>query len=415
MHNRESVVQLLERYEARGAKYHTDIVWSDLSGGIVKDLDGQQYIDFSSCALVVNAGHGCEEIKAAILDTVERGLLASHRYPTIERGQLVKLLHDVTFNSYKTALFNSGSEAVEAVIKIVLNWHAHLGRSQKNKFVSYRNSFHGKSLGASLLSEFDPSNRVIRLLGDTSQFVKIDFPDDSSDIESQIGASGIDPDEIACIMIEPYQGIRGKMAPPEYMRRLADWCKSNDVVLAVDEIQSGFGRTGRVWAYEHFDIKPDLIVCGKGMSSSLPISAVIGAGDLMDASPPRSIASTHSGNPVCCAASYASITKIISSEFMSRVADSSRTLQNKIRDIANRHPDKIVEVNGIGLMVAIQFASHNKPIAELVVENASKRGLLLYRPYGVSAGMVKISPPLTITEADLCRGLEILDDVIRLV
>jgi 4-aminobutyrate aminotransferase-like enzyme len=227
---------------------------------------------------------------------------------------------------------------------------------------------------------------------------------------------GLAPASVAGVIFETYQGAGPDFAPKEYIQRLAQWCEKNDVVFILDEVQSGFGRTGKFWAFEHYGVTPDVICCGKGISSSLPLSAVIGRAEIMDQFPPGSMTSTHTGNPVCAAAALASLKKIVHDDLAGNAARMGVVLEGGLAGLRQRHTGVIGHYSARGLVGGLQMVrpGTKEPDAALahdVVERCFHKGLLFFAPVGAWGQTVKIAPPLTITEEPLREGLAVLGDV----
>jgi 4-aminobutyrate aminotransferase-like enzyme len=201
----------------------------------------------------------------------------------------------------------------------------------------------------------------------------------------------------------------------EYVRRMAEWCRQHNVVLVFDEVQAGFGRTGKFWAFEHYGVTPDVICCGKGISSSLPLSAVLGREEIMDQFPPGSMTSTHTGNPVCCAAALASVKKIVSENLTASAARLEPILLNGLKKIQANHPDVIGHVTARGLVGGMQTVKRGRrepdhDLAHAIIERCFWKGLLFFAPVGAWGQTVKISPPLTIPQDALEEGLGVLSE-----
>jgi 4-aminobutyrate aminotransferase-like enzyme len=223
------------------------------------------------------------------------------------------------------------------------------------------------------------------------------------------------PENVAGVIMETYQGVGPDFAPVEFVRQLSDWCRHHNIVLTFDEVQAGFGRTGKFWAFEHYGVTPDLICCGKGISSSLPISAVIGREAIMDQFAPGSMTSTHTGNPVCAAAALASVTKIIRENLAGNAARLEPVLLEGLKKIQARHPDVIGHVSARGLVAGMQTMKRDRKepdhdLAHSIIERCFQQGLLFFAPVGAWGQTVKISPPLTIPLDALQEGLQVLSD-----
>jgi 4-aminobutyrate aminotransferase-like enzyme len=222
---------------------------------------------------------------------------------------------------------------------------------------------------------------------------------------------------VAGVLFESYQGVGPDFAPVEYVRQLAAWCNANDALLIFDEVQAGFGRTGKFWAFEHYGVTPDLICCGKGISSSLPLSAVIGRSEVMDQFPPGSMTSTHTGNPVCCAAALANLKKIVGDDLTGNAARLGKVLEQGLRQIQARHPQVVGHWSARGLVGGLQIMvagkkEPNHDLAHNIIERCFHKGLLLFSPVGAWGQTVKIAPPLTMTEGALREGIAVLSEAV---
>ena len=226
---------------------------------------------------------------------------------------------------------------------------------------------------------------------------------------------GINPENVAGVMSETYQGGNASFAPPEYMQQLRKWCDSHNALLIMDEVQAGFGRTGKFWGFEHYDLVPDLICCGKGISSGMPLSAVIGSAGILDMYPPGSMTSTHTGNPVCAAAAIANLGVIKDECLVNNSRRMGEILQPELRRLGEKFKTRVGAVHGKGLVAAIHMVkpSGTDPdpdLAARIVRLCVEKGLLMFAPVGYGGASVKISPPLIITEEPLREGIAVLEE-----
>jgi len=417
----DSLVTLekLRQFEPQSMRGQPPVVWDRAEDICVFDKYGNRWLDWSSGVLVTNAGHGAPEIKQAIVDQVNSGLLHNYCFPSEERAALVERLAGLAPEGLKKVfLLTTGSEATECAIKLARAHGIRTGGSRKIGVVGYERGFHGRTLGA---------QQAGGMAGQKSWIVNLDpailnapFPDgywqaDTSfdSFLAAIGQRGFEPENIAGVMMETYQGVGPDFAPVDYVRELAAWCKQNGVVLIFDEVQAGFGRTGKFWAFEHYGVVPDLICCGKGISSSLPLSAVIGREEIMDQFPPGSMTSTHTGNPVCCAAALANLNKIVREQLTANAARLETVLLGGLKKIQSQHPAIIGHVTARGLVAGMQIVKPgtrepNHDLAHGIIERCFHKGLLMFSPVGAWGQTVKIAPPLTITREALEEGLEVL-------
>jgi 4-aminobutyrate aminotransferase/diaminobutyrate-pyruvate transaminase/4-aminobutyrate aminotransferase/(S)-3-amino-2-methylpropionate transaminase len=241
-------------------------------------------------------------------------------------------------------------------------------------------------------------------------------PDTSFELfEKTLAAQGVDPESVAGVITETYQGGNSSFAPPEYIQKLRKWCDKHQALLIFDEVQAGFGRTGKFWAFEHYGVNPELICCGKGISGGLPLSAVIGRNDIMDLYPPGAMTSTHTGNPVCAASAIASLEVIREENLVENARKMGEILQPEVRRIGARFPKHVGAVHGKGLVAALHMIKPggiepNAPLAADVVRACIEKGLLMFAPVGYCGASVKIAPPLTTPEDAIRDGLAVLEE-----
>ena len=224
-------------------------------------------------------------------------------------------------------------------------------------------------------------------------------------------SKGVDLSTIAAIMVESYQGWGALFYPQTYIKALRKWANDNQSIVIFDEIQSGFGRTGKLFAYEHYDVEADIVCCGKGISSGLPLSAVLGRSDLLDVDP--SLNSTHGGNPICCAATLASLEVLESENLVMESERKGKILEIELMRIKNNFSN-LIEVFGKGLLFAIHVKKSitNELDAELVdriIEKSMQKGVLLIR---TGTGTIKIGPPLSISDEALIEGISVIEESI---
>ncbi len=403
-------VPLLERLHAAepvAMQGQPPVVWDRAEGYSVYDRWGNRWIDWSSGVLITNAGHNAPRIAKAIREQVDQGLLTTYCFPSEARLQLVEKLQSILPEPLKKVfLLTTGSETVECAIKLCRTHGRKVGGERKVTIVSYNNAFHGRTLGSQQAGGIPALKDWIVNLD--PGFAQVPFPDgyrcpDTSFavFERSLAEAGVEPDSVAGVVFETYQGGDAAFAPAEYIQQLRKWCDRHKVLLVSDEVQAGFGRTGTLWGFEHYGILPDLACFGKGITSSLPLSAVAGRPDIMDLHPPGSMTSTHTGNPICCAAALANIETILEEDLVTNAHKMGELLLGHLRKIAGEYPE-IAAVMGRGLvagmiMVDPQSGEPDGELAFEIVRRSVEKGLLLFSPVGFKGGTVKICPPLMIT------------------
>jgi len=414
-----ATLEKLRTFEPMSMRGQPPIVWEKAEDIFVFDKYGNRWLDWSSGVLVTNAGHGAPEVRQAIIDQVNSGLLHSYVFPNEERAALVECLAGVAPEGLKKIfLLTTGSEATECAIKLSRAHGIKVGGTKKIGIVGWERGFHGRTLGAQQAGGM--AGQKSWIVNEDPAIVTAPFPDGYWQADTSFGAflatlekRGMKPENVAGVIMETYQGVGPDFAPVEFVRQLSEWCRKHNVVLTFDEVQAGFGRTGKFWAFEHYGVTPDLICCGKGISSSLPISAVIGRTHIMDQFAPGSMTSTHTGNPVCAAAALASVNKIVREKLSDHAAKLEPALLAGLKKIQARHPGVIGHVTARGLVAGMQTVKRGKKepdhdLAHAIIEGCYQRGLLMFAPVGAWGQTVKISPPLTIPLEALNEGLEVL-------
>jgi 4-aminobutyrate aminotransferase/diaminobutyrate-pyruvate transaminase/4-aminobutyrate aminotransferase/(S)-3-amino-2-methylpropionate transaminase len=423
------ILEKLRRHEPRSMGGQPLVLWDRAEGIQVHDRWGNMWLDWSSGVLVANAGHNHPKIARAMRDQIDHGLVHNYCFPSELRAELAGKLAEVAPKGLgKVFLLTTGSEATECAIKLARTWGEEIsgrekGGNEKIGIVTFQNAFHGRTLGAQMAGGIPALKEWIVNLD--RDMVQVPFPDGFRGPDTSfdgflkaLADAGVTPDRIAGVMTETYQGGNSSFAPPEYVQKLRQWCDEHRVVMIFDEIQAGFGRTGTYWGFEHYDVVPDLICCGKGISSGMPISAVLGRPDIMDLYPPGSMTSTHTGNPVCVAASLANLQVIEEENLVENSRRMGDILQDELRRIGRRFAEHIGAVHGKGLVAALHMVKPggidpNPQLATRIVNRSVEKGLLMFAPVGFGGASVKIAPPLVIDEEPLRESITVLEKVIE--
>jgi 4-aminobutyrate aminotransferase len=393
-------------------------------GAVVEDVDGNVYLDFCAGIAVAATGHSHPEVVRAISEQAAKFLHISTDYYhelQVALGEALAQIAPIGGRA-KTFFSNSGTEAVEAAIK--------LARYHTNRFniIAFLGSFHGRTLGSlALTSSRTVQRRGFGPMGPGVYHAPYANPyrcpvgggrDASSCtreclayIENQILMHLVAPDEVAAIIVEPIQGEGGYVVPQmEFMQGLATIAAKHGMLLIVDEVQSGIGRTGKMFAIEHAGVQPDIIVAAKGIASGMPMGVTIAREDVMDW-PVGAHSNTFGGNPVACAAALATI-KLVQNGLMQNAADVGQFLQERLKELAKHHP-LIGDVRGCGLMIGIELVrdaqTKERATAErdAFVNAAFRRGLLVL---AAGASTIRLSPPLVITREQAQTAVNILDE-----
>lgn len=417
------ILEALAKYESRSMHGQMPVIWDSAIGHQVFDPYGNCWIDFTSTIFVANSGHAHPKIKHALECQIQNNLLHAYNYPTKIRAIFLEKLIEVT-PAYleKAYLMSSGTEATECLIKLI-RLNGRKENKQKPGIISFQGAYHGRTLGAAQIGGASPSQSWIGykdphihqipfpyewLLGDKK-------PEDCFYHDMEIlAAKGINfKTDICGFILESYIGWSAGFIPQGYIQEMAKFCKENKILLSFDEIQGGFGRTGKLFVYEHYKVEPDLIACGKGISSSLPLSAVLGTAEIMDLPEVGSMSSTHSANPLSCAAGLANLKILEDEQLIEASRKKGEFLHKRLREIQYKVQGHINQVSGKGLLAALIFVnpSTGKPetrLPSLICEKALESGLLLIHTGRES---IKIAPPLTISREALEEGLDVLEKV----
>jgi 4-aminobutyrate aminotransferase-like enzyme len=419
------IFEALKEAEPRSMWGQPPVIWHKAEGCIVEDRWGNKWIDWSSGVLIANAGHGRPEILAALREAIDRPLLASYVFVHEGRARLVRMLRDLMPDpeSYRVFLLSTGSEATENCIKLAKTYALEKHGPDRKVFVSFDNAFHGRTMGSQLAGGMAKGKRWLG--GCCPHFVQVPFPDGYKNPDTSfdlflktLKEKGVAPGQIAGIMSESYQGVGPDFLPAAYAKKLEAFCRENDIVLIMDEVQAGFGRTGRMFCFQHYGIAPDLVACGKGISSSLPLSAVIGRTDIMDLYAPGSMTSTHSASPLAVAAAIANLEILLREELAGRAAELGAWFLPALERIQKKHSSVLGRFQGRGLVAGIQAvkAGTRTPDPDLALQinlACLYKGLLMFAPVGIAGECVKIAPPLSIPEDALRESLQAFEEAVE--
>jgi len=423
--NSETIQQIeqLRAAESVSMRGQPPVIWDRAEGVNVYDAYGNMWLDFSSGVLVTNAGHGRKDIADAIIGQASKPLLTSYCFPNLPRIELVQKLVSLTPESLnKVFVLSTGAESTECALKLMRTYGRKMGGDDKSVIVSFENSFHGRTVGAQQMGGMAGGKAWIKNLD--PEIVHVPFPDgfrceDTSFelFERILSGLDVEPGNVAGVISETYQGIGPNFMPKQYAKDLRAWCDKHNALLCFDEVQAGFGRCGSWWGFELYEVVPDLFCVGKGFSSSLPISGIIGRQEVMDLYGPNEMTSTHSGNPICCSAALASIGIIEREKLIENAANVGPVLHENLQSIKNEFSDVIGFAPSVGLVGGLLMVKKGskEPDYELawdVIDLCFHKGLLMFAPVGVGGGCVKIAPPLCITIEAVEEGCQVIREAV---
>jgi len=406
----ERVALARERWVARGIAT-PPLVVERAEGARLWDVDGREYVDFAGGLGCQNTGHGFAA--AAIHEQVDRYLhqcfMVGMYEPYVEVCRRLSELWPGVVET-KSVLLNSGAEAVENAVKIA---RVATGRTA---VVAFDRAFHGRTtLTMALTSKVVPYKDGFGPFAPEVYRAPAPYPyrgvtsDDAIRGLELLFKQDVSPERVACVVLEPVQGEGGFIAMPEdFPRRLKELCERHGILYVDDEVQSGIGRTGPVWAIEHYGIEPDLLVSGKSLGGGLPLAGVTGRAEVMDAVPPGGLGGTFGGNPLACAAAIAVLEEVAKPEFRARSEEIGATIRRRLEDlVTDCHLEG--EVRGLGPMLALELAEPSPTLASAITAAARERGLVLLS-CGLYGNVIRILVPLTISDEDLARGLDLLEE-----
>jgi 4-aminobutyrate aminotransferase len=414
------VIAARDRWVARGVSTPALVV-ARAEGARVWDVDGNEYVDFAGGLGCQNTGHGLPAAVAAIHEQVDRYLhqcfMVGMYEPYVDVCRRLAELSPCVGGEQRSLLVNSGAEAVENAVKIA---RAATGRPA---VVAFDGAFHGRTLLTMTMTSKVAYKRGFGPFAPEVYRAPAPYPyrgvgsDDALAGLEFLFARDVDPESVACVVLEPVQGEGGFVVmPDDFPRRLKELCARHGILYVDDEVQSGVGRTGPVWAIEHYGVEPDLLVSGKSLGGGLPLAAVTGRAEVMDAPAPGGLGGTFGGNPAACAAACAVLDEVATPEFRRRAEEIGRLLRARLDELAARMP-QVGEVRGLGPMLALELVrdrATREPAGELakqVVAHALERGLILLT-CGLHGNVVRVLVPLVASDEELDRGLDILESAL---
>jgi 4-aminobutyrate aminotransferase len=421
---------IIERDQAAVASTiyrYTDIALNRGEGVYLYDLEGREYLDFVSGIATMNVGHCHADVVEAICEQanilIHGACHIGYMEPYVAMVEALKVIAPGELKNGKGILVNSGSEAVETGIK--------LARYVTNRplVLAFTDSFHGRSMGALALTA---SNTLFRrnlssLLTGVYHTpypycfrcpLKHESPDTCGmaclNLVEKALTTVVPPEDLAAIIVEPIAGEGGYIVPPDwFLKGLREICNRHDILLIADEVQTGFGRTGKMFAVNHWDVVPDIICMAKALGGGLPLGAMLARGDLVDEWPPAAQGTTFGGNPLACRAGLATLKIIEEENLLANALEMGDYIQNRLRSAQSELPI-IGDVRGKGLMVAAELVTPDgNPAIEIIkeiIKEMGDHGIVLTK---CGASAIRFAPPLIIQEDQVERGISIIIDVLR--
>ena len=411
-----------ERVVAEPLSLFLPIVIAEANGATLTDVDGNTFIDFTGGVGCLNVGHSNPRVVEAVQDQIAR---FSHTdFTIIPYESYVALAERLgglapIGGELRASFFNSGAEAIENAIKFARSY------TKRPAVIAFDGGFHGRTLLAlSLTSKTHPYKAGLGPFA--PEVYRVPFPDsyrgpDAAEALEELERSfktRVAAEEVAALVLEPVQGESGFLvAPQSFVEGVRELCDAHGIVLIADEVQTGFGRTGRLFAMEHYGVEPDLMVVAKSVAAGLPLSGVIGRAPIMDAPGDSAIGGTYVGNPVAIAAAHAVLDVIEEERLSERAAEIGEAIRSRM-DTWRERFDAVGDVRGLGAMLAIELVRERETgepdpeLATAVVEAASLRGLLLLKA-GIYGNCIRVLLPLVITDEQLDEALGVWEEALE--
>jgi 4-aminobutyrate aminotransferase/(S)-3-amino-2-methylpropionate transaminase len=408
--NAEQLNQLRNKYITAGHASTTNLYAESASGAVIRDMEGREYIDFAGGIAVMNVGHSHPKVVAAIIDQAEKFTHTCFMVnPYASAVRLAEKLCQVTPGKFaKKALFvNSGAEAVENAVKIARTY------TKRPAIIVFENAYHGRTLLTMTMTSkvkpykfgFGPfAPEVYRM-----PFGDVIGPEKLYDFF----VKHVNPEAVAAVVAEPVQGEGGFIVPPPgYFQELVKICHGNGILFVADEIQSGMGRTGKMFAIEHWNVEPDLITVAKSLAAGMPLSAVVGKQEIMDAVHPGGLGGTYGANPVACRAALAVLEIFEEEDLLQKAQALGKKLKARFEKWQEQF-DAIGEIRGLGAMLGLELIKgpNKQPAADEAKQlagNCLENGLVILT-CGSYGNIIRILAPLVITDEQLEKGLAILE------
>ena len=414
-----AMFEKLSGLEAQAMHGQIPVVWDRADDFQIYDKWGNVWLDFTSTIFVANAGHANKRIIKGLQNLLQKPLLHTYTYLSSERlAYLEYLIENTPAQFEKAFLLSAGTEATEVSLKL-MRMKGQLDTKTKVGVICFSGAYHGRTMGAQFMN--GPSQGRDWIAYNDPNIHHINFPypwlakDPEAFFEEEIyqllEREGLNADRHLCgFMLETYQGWGAVFYPKEFVQALERFARRHQLLIAFDEMQAGFGRTGKLFGYQHYEVEPDILCCGKGASSGPPLAMVLGSAEIMDLPGIGSMSSTHSANPVACVAGHENLKALLEDGLISNAAELGKVFHRKLNALKDKYPNHLRYVFGEGLVAALVFMDQsNRPLSKLcdrISELAFQRGLLVVHTGRES---IKLAPPLSITEEALLDGIGVID------
>ena len=420
------IIERLAKVESRSMHGQIPLVWDSARDYVVCDSAGNQWIDFTSTIFVANVGHSNSRVVSRMKEELDKPIVGCYAYPNETRMKYLEALLKFAGPPFeKGFLLSAGTESTEAALKLIRLYGKKVGK-KKGIVISFTGNWHGRTLGAQQLSSNEKQKEWIYSPDPDILFLPFPYPWEVNEkngfdffmnsIEILV-TRGLNIETDVCgFILETFQGWGALFYPSSFVKAVRQKSSEISALLCFDEMQSGFARTGKRFGFEHYEVAPDLICCGKGMGGGVPLSGVLGRAEIMDLPEVGNMSSTHSGNPLMCAAGLAVLEEIESRDLVNESHRKGLMLEENLNKLVDQYPLLLRGSYGKGLIRSVIFnstefrtASHN---ASLFSELCFRAGLLVVHTGRES---VKLGPPLTIPESAISEALTVMEGALRVL
>jgi 4-aminobutyrate aminotransferase-like enzyme len=419
----KEIIARLEKTESRSMQGQFPIIWDKAEDFSVYDIAGNKWIDFTSTIFVANIGHGNKRVSAAIKEVLDKPLVSTYAYMSEVRAKYLEKLIEFAGPPFgKAFLLSAGTEATEATLKLIRMYGQKIGKKRPG-IVTLNGNWHGRTMGAQMMSSNAEQKAWIGYEDPNIHHIDFPYPWLVSEEQGEeffnkqldsLKQRGLNLEtDIAGFMLETFQGWGALFYPKSFVKAVRKFTEENSILLAFDEMQAGFARTGKKFGFEHYEVSPDLFACGKGMGGGVSLSGVIGKSGIMDLPEVGNMSSTHSANPLVCAAGLAVLEEIESKNIVAEAARKGEILKSSLKALRNKFPEVINNHYGNGLIASVIFNDFNNisksELASQISEKCMQKGLLVVHTGRES---IKLGPPLTIEDEALLEAMSVFEEAL---
>jgi len=420
----KEIIARLEKTESRSMQGQFPIIWDKAEDFSVYDIAGNKWIDFTSTIFVANIGHGNKRVSKAIKEVLDKPLVSTYAYMSEIRAKYLEKLIEFAGPPFgKAFLLSAGTEATEATLKLIRMHGQKIGKKRPG-IVTLNGNWHGRTMGAQMMTSNADQKAWIGYEDPNIHHIDFPYPWLVSEEQGEeffnkqldsLQQRGLNLEtDIAGFMLETFQGWGALFYPKSFVKAIRKFTEKHSILLAFDEMQAGFARTGKKFGFEHYEVSPDLFACGKGMGGGVSLSGVIGRSEIMDLPEVGNMSSTHSANPLVCAAGLAVLEEIESRNIVAETARKGVIVKELLNELKTSFPLVINNFYGEGLIASLIFSDYENQskslLASKVSQKCMEKGLLVVHTGRES---IKLGPPLVITDEAIIEAFQVIKESIN--